>query len=191
MLFCVPCMHPGLQACWLACIIASLLLACLPLFLLFACLLACWRNFDGGTNVAVLNGSSAPLHKVHEEMAPWRRKPVCESGTIATISRAGRKKEQFRVSTTMVWGPYRQTKVEAEADLLYARDAATHDEFADRLRILHELKATCPLRRNPVCECGTIVSRAGRKKQRFRVENGNNGAHIGRPRRRRRLTYCM
>ena len=99
-------------------------------------------------------------------MAPFRRKPVGESGTIATISRAGRKKEQFRVEKRNQWGPYRQTKVEAEADLLYARDAATHDEFADRLRKLHEEKA--PLRRKPVCECGTIAS-AGRKKEQFRV----------------------
>ena len=69
-------------------------------------------------------------------MAPFRRKPVCECGSIAS---AGRKKEQFRVRTWKQSGPSRQTQVEAEADLLYARDAATHADFADRLRKLHEL----------------------------------------------------
>ena len=39
--------------------------------------------------------------------------------------------------------PTRQTRAEAEADLQYARDAETHDEFADRLRKLHELTGRC------------------------------------------------
>ena len=60
-----------------------------------------------------------------------------------TIVSAGRKKEQFRVRTSRRWGPTRQTRQEAEADLRYARDAKTHDEFADRLRKLHELTGRC------------------------------------------------
>ena len=60
-----------------------------------------------------------------------------------TIVSAGTKKEQFRVRTSRLWGPTRQTRQEAEADLQYARDAKTHDEFADRLRKLHELTGRC------------------------------------------------
>ena len=52
-------------------------------------------------------------------------------------------------------------KVEVEADLLYARDAETHDEFADRLRKLHELTVRCN-------RYGTTVSACGKKEQ-FRV----------------------
>ena len=63
------------------------------------------------------------------------------------------------------WGPYRQTKAEAEADLLCAREAATHDEFADRLRKLHELTGRWRPPR-PVCECGTIA-RTGWMKEKF------------------------
>ena len=67
---------------------------------------------------------------------PFLKKLVCECGSIVS---AGRTKEQFRVATRTQKGPSRMTRVEAEADLQYARDAETHDEFADRLRKLHEL----------------------------------------------------
>ena len=48
-------------------------------------------------------------------------------------------KEHFRVATGTQTGPSRTSRAEAEADLQYARDAETHDEFADRLCKLHEL----------------------------------------------------
>ena len=60
-----------------------------------------------------------------------------------TIVSAGRTKEQFRVTTSTHKGPSRRTREEAEADLQYARDAKTHDEFADRLRKLHQLTGRC------------------------------------------------
>ena len=124
-------------------------------------------NVEDEANLLPLYATDAAAHddlyyclcKRQQEMAPLRGKPVSESGTIAS---AGRKKEQFRVQKWKQWGPTRQTKVEAGADLLYARDAATHEEFADRLRILHEIKATCRPPR-PVCKGGTIAS-AGRTK---------------------------
>jgi len=66
------------------------------------------------------------------------KKPVCECGSIVS---AGRTKEQFRVASggRTQKGPSRKTRAEAEADLQYARDAETHDEFADRLRKLQKL----------------------------------------------------
>ena len=54
--------------------------------------------------------------------------------------------------------------------------AATHDEFADRLHILHEFKATCRPPQ-PVCEYGTIAS-AGRTKGQFRGQPLTGGAAL-------------
>ena len=101
-------------------------------------------------------------------MPRGQQKPVCECGTIVS---ARRTKEQFRVKTSKQAAPTRQTRAEAEADLLYARGAATRDEFAARLRKLHELKGRC---KKAVCEYGSIASRsivtAGSKKAQFRVK---------------------
>ena len=100
------------------------------------------------------------LRKLHELTVRCNR-----YGT--TVSACG-KKEQFRVRVasrqtwpTWRYGPTRQTRVEAEADLQYARDAETHDEFADRLRKLHELTGRCK-RMAAKCEprpCGRPLAR--------------------------------
>ena len=71
---------------------------------------------------------------------PRIQKPVCECGAIVS---AGRTKEQFRVTTSTHKGPSRRTREEAEADLQWARDAESHEEFAGRLRKLHELTGRC------------------------------------------------
>ena len=63
---------------------------------------------------------------------PHSKKAVANQGTVVC------NKQSFRVIAFKKAGPNRKTREAAEADLEYARGAASRAEFEARLRKLHE-----------------------------------------------------